>query len=276
MSNRLPRAPKISYSAVNHCIYCGNTKDKLTDEHIVPFGLNGNLILPRSSCTNCAEITSKVELRVLRGFLELGRRAIGVSSRHKKREKPSTAPVKFIVGQARIDGEMPIDGGFHTIHLPVFTTPLMLGGKAKDSEPSSIEVAGIDTLHIGDAGSKLQEHRATGIEIQSKIDIWSFVRMLSKIAYSYYVAEKGAFPQEESPALRIAINEQSYAKQWVGCLEDHPLTKPGSKALHLLDITEIMGEDNSVCSVVRIKLFSATSGPTYAVVVRIHGRRKET
>lgn len=270
MSNQLPRAPKRAYPPVNHCIYCGNENDKLTDEHIVPFGLNGNLVLPKSSCTKCAEITSKVELRVLRGFLDIGRRAMGVSSRHKKREKSSGAPVKFIAGRARIDGEMPIEGGFHTIHFPIFRAPLALGGKAKDNNPEGIEIAGIDTLHIGNASDRLEKHRATGVEIQSNLDIWSFIRMLSKIAYSYYVAEKGVFPQQESPILPIALKQHDYAKQWVGCLEDHPLTKPGSSALHLMDITEIAGEDGSVCSVVRIKLFSVTAGPTYSVVVRIH------
>lgn len=271
MSNRLPRAPKFEYPPVNQCIYCGNSKHKLTDEHIVPFGLNGNLVLPKSSCTKCAEITSKVELRVLRGFLDVGRRAMGVSSRHKKRNKSSTAPVKFIVGQTRVDGEMPVEGGFHTMHLPIFTAPLALGGKAKDNNPAGIEVAGIDTLHIGNAIDSVKKNLATGIEIESKLDIWSFIRMLAKIAYSYYVAEKGVFPQEENPILPIALQQHNNAKQWIGCLEGHPLTKPESNALHLMDIIEVTGEDNSVCSVVRIKLFSVKAGPTYSVIVRIHG-----
>lgn len=270
MNKLLPRAPKFSYPSVNHCIYCGNAEDKLTDEHIIPFGLNGNLVLPNSSCKKCAQITSKVELRVLRGFMEHGRRAMGVSSRHKKHEKPSTVPVKFINGEVRLDGEMPIEGGIHMIHFPIFSTPLALGGKAKDNKPDGIEVAGIETLHIGNTIATVQKHPARGVEIQTDLDIWAFIRMLAKIAYSYYVAKKGVFPLKESPVLPIAINEHSYAKHWIGCLEDHPLTKPGSEALHLLDITEIVGDDGSICSVVRIKLFSVTSGPTYSVVVRIH------
>lgn len=192
-------------------------------------------------------------------------------SRHKKHDKPSTVPVKFINGEMRLDGEMPIEGGIHTIHLPIFTTPLALGGKTKDDKSDGIEVAGIDTLHIGDTIATVQKHRATGVEIQTKLDIRTFIRMLAKIAYSYYIAEKGVFPLEESPVLPIAINELSYAKQWIGCLEDYPLKKPGSEALQLLDITEIAGDDGLICSVVRIKLFPVTSGPTYSVVVRIHG-----
>lgn len=275
MNKRLPRASKFEYPPVNHCIYCGTVTAKLTDEHIVPFGLNGNIVLPNSSCTKCANITSKIELRVLRGFLENGRRAMGVSSRHKKHEKPSTVPVKFITDEKRLDGEMPIEGGFHMIHFPIFATPLALGGRTKDDKPDNIEVAGIDTLYIGDAIKSVQRHRATGVEIQTKLDIWSFIQMLAKIAYSYYVAEKGVFPLVESPVLPIAINEHRCAKEWIGCLEYYPLNKPGSKALHLLDITEIVGDDGFIYSVVRIKLFSVTSGPTYSVVVRIHGGEDE-
>ena len=272
MNERHPRAAKFEYPPVNYCIYCGNVKNKLTDEHIVPFGLNGNLVLPMSSCTECAKVTSAVELRVLRGFMENGRRAMGISSRHKKHKKPLLVPVKFLTDETRTDGKMPIEGGFHTLHLPIFTTPLALGGKAKNNKPDGIEIVGIDTLHIGNEIKAIQSHRATGIEIQTALDIWSFIRMLAKIAHSYYVAVKGIFPLAESPVLPIAMNKHSFAKQWIGCLEDHPLTKPGSEALHLLGIDEIKGDDGSICSVVRIKLFSATHGPTYSVVVRIHGR----
>lgn len=271
MNKQLPRAPKFKYPAINHCIYCGNAEGKLTDEHIIPSGLNGNFILPKSSCVKCAKITSAVELRVLRGFMENGRRAMGISSRHKKHKKSSSVAVRFIIGKKRLDGQMPIEDGLHTIHLPIFTTPLALGGEAKDSKLDSMEIAGIDTLHIGNAIEAIQDHSATGVEIQTKLDVWSFIRMLAKIAYSHYVAERGAFPLLESPALPIAICEHSFAKRWIGCLEDHPLTRPESKALHLMDITEITGDDGSICSVVRIKLFSVISGPTYSVVVRIRG-----
>lgn len=271
MNKKLQRAPKFEYPPVGHCIYCGNAKNVLTDEHIIPFGLNGNLVLPKSSCKKCAQITSKVELHVLRGFMENGRRAMGISSRHKNHKKSSSTPVKFIMGEARLDKEISIEDGFCTIHLPIFAAPLALGGRAKENKLDSIEIIGIDTLHIGNAVEVIQDHSATGIEIQTKLDIFSFIRMLAKIAYSYYVAEKGVFPLIESPVLPIAINRHSFAKQWIGCLEDHPLAKLGSKALHLLDINECVGDDGSIASVVRIKLFSATSGPTYSVLVRVHG-----
>jgi hypothetical protein len=43
-------------SPVGYCIYCQAT-DELTNEHILPFGLSGTAVLPKSSCKACAKIT---------------------------------------------------------------------------------------------------------------------------------------------------------------------------------------------------------------------------
>jgi 5-methylcytosine-specific restriction endonuclease McrA len=50
------------------CIYCGRT-DGLTEEHVVPFALGGNLIIPDASCPSCRDMTSAFETKVLRGFM---------------------------------------------------------------------------------------------------------------------------------------------------------------------------------------------------------------
>ncbi len=34
---------------IGRCIYCGGRKG-LLDEHIIPYGLGGNLVLPEASC----------------------------------------------------------------------------------------------------------------------------------------------------------------------------------------------------------------------------------
>jgi hypothetical protein len=55
---------------VGHCIYCGGTdrpSNLLSDEHIVSYAVNGNLVLPKSSCGECRLIIEQFEVRVLRG-----------------------------------------------------------------------------------------------------------------------------------------------------------------------------------------------------------------
>jgi len=124
-------------------------------------------------------------------------------------------------------------------------------------------------MHIGHIKKVLQDNGAVGIKFVDRIDVWSFVRMLAKIAHAYYIAEKGWFPSNQSPVLPLIMGSSRHAKQWIGCLDDEQLTLPDSKALHLLDIVELTGDDGSVCSIVRIKLLSTIHGPTYAVAVRI-------
>jgi hypothetical protein len=86
-------------SPVGVCIYCGSG-DNLTDEHVLPFGLGGNLVLPKASRKRYAAITPAFEGRVQRG---LGRREIidvslrGSSSqrRESRYDATRTFSVKF-------------------------------------------------------------------------------------------------------------------------------------------------------------------------------------
>src|SRR3712207_705268 len=48
--------------SVGCCIYCGATNE-LTDEHVIPLALAGNIIVPDASCRACAAITSDFERR---------------------------------------------------------------------------------------------------------------------------------------------------------------------------------------------------------------------
>jgi hypothetical protein len=48
------------------CIYCGTQADQteakeLSDEHIIPYALGGNLVLPKASCDRCAKETHAFE-----------------------------------------------------------------------------------------------------------------------------------------------------------------------------------------------------------------------
>src|SRR5215212_3632262 len=77
------------YKPVGTCIYCGSVDD-LRDEHIIPKALNGDWILPAASCRVCEAITSKFEMKVLRGPLWPPRRALNLQSRHRDRQPDSS------------------------------------------------------------------------------------------------------------------------------------------------------------------------------------------
>ncbi|SRR5271163_282192 len=63
------------FPATGECIYCGalGSEVELTDEHIVPYSLGGNVELLQASCKKCARVTGGLEGYVgLRRYLALG------------------------------------------------------------------------------------------------------------------------------------------------------------------------------------------------------------
>jgi hypothetical protein len=76
------------YKPVGTCIYSGS-QDDLRDEHIIPKALNGDWILPEASCRACEAITSKFEMKVLRGPLWLPRRPLNLQTRHRDKQPDS-------------------------------------------------------------------------------------------------------------------------------------------------------------------------------------------
>src|SRR5438094_687329 len=69
---------------LNKCIYCGS-KDNLSDEHVIPFFLYGQWILPLASCDNCATITSRCETSVARGHFGQMRSCNKLRTRNPKK-----------------------------------------------------------------------------------------------------------------------------------------------------------------------------------------------
>lgn len=88
----LPIQPARTYDAVGYCIYCGST-DQLSDEHVIPLGLGGRLVLPRSSCSRCSSKTSKLERTCLRTMYGPLRLLYGLPSR-RKNSRPEALQLK--------------------------------------------------------------------------------------------------------------------------------------------------------------------------------------
>ncbi len=71
---------------IGYCIYCLKTNCELSDEHVVPFSLGGDVLLPKASCSKCATITSQFELQVARKILGSYRTRTGAPTRPKTSE----------------------------------------------------------------------------------------------------------------------------------------------------------------------------------------------
>lgn len=110
------------------CIYCGATAD-LTREHIIPFGLEGALVLPIGSCRPCARITSEFEGRVMRGFMFDARTAGQFPTRRPKERRDSvTHRLLDEAGKVRAV-EVPVGEASGTALLPTFERAGRLVGR---------------------------------------------------------------------------------------------------------------------------------------------------
>jgi hypothetical protein len=81
------------FQPVGRCIYCGyHGPGYLGDEHVVPFSLGGELILPKASCRDCEKITSAFERRCARVMYGSFRIRENVKTRRPK-ERPTELPM---------------------------------------------------------------------------------------------------------------------------------------------------------------------------------------
>lgn len=259
----VPNEPR--FSPVAMCIYCGACVG-LTDEHIIPLGLGGTLVLPKASCKPCAEMTSKFEMRALRGFLDSGREAMGVVGRKAhKRVRRQSVNQQFL----RSDGstfpfDLPISESSRVMHLPSFAMPAFFDPSKPISVCDGIDLVAIETATFcQNSAALVQRHDAVGIKFNDRIDIPAFVRMLAKIAHGYCVAKRGLFPFEESPLIPIISGERFDARNWIGNLVNDPLPQ-GSCSLHLLGDRLLSSDDGGTGVAVFIKLFAQLPSPTPA------------
>jgi hypothetical protein len=246
-------------------MYCGSSKD-LTDEHIIPFGAGGDLVFCKSSCKDCAKITSKDELKVLRGFMYEGRLVGNAPSRRKKNKPKTINRILLRQDGTEFTKELLLSSGIAVIHLPIFTVPGVIFDRTASD---GVEIKELGTLHLGMHNlSGLQKtENISGVRFNTKVDVISFCRVLCKIAYGYHVQKKGLFPRSESPALDIMLGKNTQIQHWLGSGD---FEYPDSNGLHVLETTEIRRKDGLIMHMVYIKLFHGMGASSaYAVVTRI-------
>jgi hypothetical protein len=119
------------FKRVGRCIYCGTSEhelspeqESLTDEHIIPLGLGGNMILPAASCKACQVIINRdVEQPLQRGISGMftpARANIGLHGR-KRDKNGRTVPELSIIVENQF-------GFRRTIHAKGTDVPFALAG----------------------------------------------------------------------------------------------------------------------------------------------------
>ncbi|MGE5564766.1 MAG: HNH endonuclease [Parcubacteria group bacterium] len=267
----LVRGARQSLGPVGHCIYCFKRSPSvvLSDEHIIPDGLAGDLVLRLSSCDECASKTCSIETHFLREVLQFARAVVGVQSRKRKSAR-RTIRVTLNDGPEPSDRELPIDGQAPFI-LPFITTdalPGILRGGFPTEEPRlRLSLFGAKDWNLtgqqwlGANGTFRWAHRLhAGIVGQA----------LAKIAHAYACAKLGADTFTPFLTEYIRAKEPPFDGYHLGSYSSHDQMD----CLHYLDIQLTRarrwagaGYVEETLYVVYLRLFAHQPSPSFLIVV---------
>ena len=256
-----------TYEPIGECIYCGRIdyadgqERRLAEEHIIPLGLNGDLILKEASCQACERITGRVESVVLSNHLVGPRRVLGLKSRTPEKIKPKTLPLFKSEGGVDTRVDVAVADYPSALLLLTLPDPPILWALANYGS-SSFDIPRFIRWFNYDENLLREKY---GIEKWSTISLNTryFCRMLAKIGHSFAVAQLGL--NGFNPILRDMIRDPDMTSRAVLPFVGGQLPEPPRKALHFAEVvnTEI-GDTTFV--LVKIRLFAQLGAPTYLVV----------
>ena len=251
---------KSQYSPINQCIYCGET-EKLTREHIVPYGLSGTAVLPKASCPACADITKRFEQDVLRGPMWAVRIYRQLKSRRKHKGGPVSLPITVIKNGKDEIVNLPLHQYPILLHFPIFSLPSLF---APEGYKIGINMTGVATISFGaDPVEVAKILKADGIKITQHYKPIAFARMIAKIAYCWAYAEGHLNKiRGKSTVLPAILGRKNDIGMWVGTTT-YPIENQ-SKMLHKLWIDR--NEELGVLTA-RLQLFADSDTPVYDVVL---------
>ena len=255
-----------SYEPVNCCIYCGST-EKLSKEHILPFGLNGSSTLLKASCNKCANITGEIERRLLRGEFKSVRIYRELRSRRKHKNSKKEEKLNLTINGQKQSISLPINEFPILLYFHKFGIPGVLSGESLEG---AIKIKGTVTILYGPNPKEvMKKYNATDIEVSTDTDPVSFARMIAKIAYSFAYAEGELNKIDDpSPLLSELLNENGVIGKYVGTL-DKPL-QSHDDVLHRL----LVHTDNDKGLLIgEVQLFADSPTPCYGVIL---GKLKKT
>jgi hypothetical protein len=255
---------------VNRCIYCGTTERALTDEHIIAYGLSGDLLLPKASCHACNKVTGQIEEKVLRGFTQQARIALGLRSR-----RPKKAPKTFVLSIVK-DGKeriirAPANEHFVVLPLPLFEEPVLINGKIpKPSEDfkEGIGLTGFVTIWLTDPEEIRRRYDADTISVEHKVDQIAFAKMLAKIGYCQAIAQFGLHAIRDAYVLPAILGERNDIGRWVRS-SNGPI-KPEVGIGHQIFAAKLQranAGNREELIVAHIHLFAHLNSPAYMVIV---------
>jgi hypothetical protein len=264
------------FPPVGECIYCGarGSETELTDEHIVPYSLGGNVQLLQASCKPCARITGALEGYVGRKVLWDFRVHAKIPTR-RPAERPDVLPARISVGTGEAQTlELPIADHPYFMPMPVWGMPGLLAGtppRDKFAEENRVHLYWYipptlrGTLNLAD-GELAQIHPP---DVQ--VDNHRFARAIAKIAYCQAVSHWGVKGFRRLAMPDLILGKYPLVSHFVGCELKDPPPPMDRKAVHMVDLRVVTIEHlRLIVGSVRLFANSGTKNhgtPIYRVIV---------
>jgi hypothetical protein len=212
----------MKFGPIRECIYCGNRSDKLSNEHIIAYGLGGTDILLNASCKKCQDITSKIELNVLHKELLQIRTKLDMPSR--KSSLPENLSMVAVYDNKKEEIYLPKEKCPTFINFLEYPLPGVFGGDMPDH---GINIIGVQLHQIGESLKETKEilkslntNEIESSHIHKGVE---FEKMLAKIAYGYAVAQYGIDVVRQSPLRSIILGTSDVIGQYIGMGNFHPI-----------------------------------------------------
>jgi hypothetical protein len=227
---------------------------ELTDEHIIPFSLNGAFVFRKSTCKKHQRlINEEYEQPALNSDLFVPRRLLELR-RRKKKEPPKPLPPVALGNAVLSDPDawtnLPLDLYPRAFDLIVFPPAGKLVGEDRGADLKAVRIA---IVNIGGAG-------ALDVTVRHRHSNGPFALMLAKIGYCYAAAERGVDSFEGDGIRALLRGERADVYNFVGSnVDEEHLT---DRDLHHLYLRQ-RGASLSVL----VHLFASYKVPPYEVVV---------
>lgn len=243
------------YEPVGICIYCGDTHSKLTDEHIIPFGLAGEHVLPQASCKTCAKITGRFEGVVLRSVLGDLRMRNNFPTR-RPHERPKMRRINTITGPKFVPtSEFPaiyVNYNFEQAGIIV-------------GAPKELRILHKVPTIIADRSQDefKNKHGWDGV-VGFKFMPDEFRRLLLKIGYGYAIAHLG-YGSFRPFSIPYFMNDGENLSYLVG--QNSKQEEMDNQFLHKTKLNISLFSDGIWRVVLEIRLFAGAMTPTYLAVL---------
>jgi len=215
--NTPPKFPYPSkvYAPLNRCVYCTSQETTdLTNEHIIPFGFGGELILPKASCKFHQKETSRVEEFILREYLCALRSHLSLPSR-----RPNTRPdeYKLTLRRGAHSWKKKVKLADHpgVVRFVMFADQAgRVANRAREQETWSIRLVEAEIFH--DTKLRIALLGADAVEDKVTIKAMALARWVAKIGHCFAVAELGFESLEEMYVAHLIGSESRDWNYWIG------------------------------------------------------------